>query len=259
MVIPLFLRFVGMTAQFDIAAKPLSGTEVPGALVADFLAAGVVPGIKERIGCRLDLLVGGNVDGAVGVKVVVGAHRNATPAEVGAGIGHRRVDVVVAEGPMIGAEDLEAAAETGTDVLSLGGEDKEDIIDVGFPAIDALSMRDFLLHLAVRDRIGRVGCCIHPGACENGIAGETATSLGILYVVVVQLGSPDIAKITGDQAIVLGAHKRAFGLPEDSIGIGSTSHYWATVVNKVASIRFTSMLFRVGQVRSTTDGSGARA
>ena len=61
-----------------------------------------------------------------------------------------------------------------------------------------------------------------------------------VYCTLLWYSLADIAKITGDQAIVLGAHKRAFGLPEDGIGIGGTGHYWATVVNKVASIRFTS-------------------
>src|SRR5258706_10446741 len=124
---------------------------------------------------------------------MVGTHRNAASSEVGPGIGHCRVDVVVAEGPMIGAEDLEAATEAGADVLSLGGEDKEDIIDAGCPAIDALSMRHFLLHLGIGDRVAGVGCCIHPGASENGIGGGGATSLSILFVVSIQLGWPDVA------------------------------------------------------------------
>src|SRR5205085_8102314 len=100
-------------------------------LIANFLTTAIEPGIEEWVGSGLILLMRGNIDGAVGIEVMVGADGNAASTQVCAGIGHRCVDGVGAEEPMIGAEDLEAASEAGADVLSLGGEDKEDIVDAG--------------------------------------------------------------------------------------------------------------------------------
>src|SRR5690349_4071264 len=193
-----------MTIQFDIAAKPLGRAKVEVTLVAYFVAARVEPGIEQRIGCRLVLFVRGNVDGAIGIEIVVGTHRNTASTQVGTGIGHRRVDGVAAKETMVSTEDLEAAAEAGTNILSLGGKDKEDIIDARFPAIDLLGMRDFFLYLSITDGIAGVGCCIHKGGSKNGFARETATGLGILYVVVVQLGRPDIFQVACEQAIIVG-------------------------------------------------------
>src|SRR5947199_4147801 len=92
MVVPFLLHLVCMTVPCHIAAILVGGTKDPGALVADFITSHVVPGIQKRIGCRLYLLVRGDIDRAIGIKVMVRAGGNATGREIGAGIGHGSVE-----------------------------------------------------------------------------------------------------------------------------------------------------------------------
>ena len=54
----------------NIATRRVERAEDPGALVTNFVARGIVPGVLQRIRGRLHLLVGGDVDSLIGIIVV---------------------------------------------------------------------------------------------------------------------------------------------------------------------------------------------
>ena len=54
----------------NIATRRVERTKDPGALVANFVARGIVPGVQQGIRGSLHLLVGGDIDSLVGIIVV---------------------------------------------------------------------------------------------------------------------------------------------------------------------------------------------
>ena len=54
----------------NIAARRVERAKDPGALVTNFVARRIVPGVQQRIRGSLHLLVGGDVDSLVGIIVV---------------------------------------------------------------------------------------------------------------------------------------------------------------------------------------------
>ena len=68
----------------DITIVSIGGTKLPHAFVRNLVVVvppWPVPGIEERIGCRLELLMGNEVNGAIGIKVMIGATGNSTQSE----------------------------------------------------------------------------------------------------------------------------------------------------------------------------------
>src|SRR5205085_12361189 len=149
-IVPFLLYFVGMAVPDDVAALRVGSAKLPGALVSNLIANYVVPGVEVRIGCSFYLLVRGNVDGAIGIKVMVGAGRNTAGRQVRSGIRHGSILRVAAKGAVIGAEIAEAARTATANVLSFCCEDKEDIVDVRGPTLHLLGMRYFALYLSIR-------------------------------------------------------------------------------------------------------------
>ena len=90
-----------MTIPGDIAAGGVERTKDPGALVANFAARVIVPGIEQGIGGCLHLFVGSDVDGLIGI-IVIGAGARIT-GEAGS-IGHRRVDGVATKVAVVRTE-----------------------------------------------------------------------------------------------------------------------------------------------------------
>src|SRR5581483_2748007 len=127
-VIPLLLKDIVVAMEVDIAALGVERTEHPGTLVANLLPAGVNPGVEQRVGRGLHLLVRGHIDRLVGIISVGTGARVAAKA---CRVGHGRVDGVAAEEVMIRAEGIAGALRLRaikTQVLARLGEDEEDRI-----------------------------------------------------------------------------------------------------------------------------------
>ena len=90
-IIPFFLNDVPVSIPGDIGTGGVACSEDPGAFVTDLIAIVIVPGIQERIGCRLHLFVRGDVDRLIGIIVVWAAAWIA--GETGS-IGHRGINGV---------------------------------------------------------------------------------------------------------------------------------------------------------------------
>src|SRR5437588_1273372 len=138
-----------MAVPDHVATLRVGSAKLPGALVSNLIADQVVPGVEMRIGCSFYLLMRGNVNRAISIKVMVGAGRNTAGRQVRSGIRHGSILRVAAKGAMIGAEIGEAARTTTANIFSFGREDKEDIVDVRGPTVHLLGMRYFALYLSI--------------------------------------------------------------------------------------------------------------
>src|SRR6202007_1055397 len=154
--IPFFLDFVGMAVPGHVATLSIGGAKDPGALVPNLVTSAIVPGSTQRVSSSFYLLMRSNIDGAIGVEVVVGAGGNTAGAQIGTGIRHRGVERVAAKVAVVSAECGEAALATSANILPLSGEDKENFVDARGPAVHLLGMRDFGLNLCILQRAARV-------------------------------------------------------------------------------------------------------
>src|SRR5437588_1680672 len=108
-VAPLLLQVVAVAVdQLVVLAGTggaQAGPEVPGALVAVLVAAVVVPGVAQRVGDRLVVLVAGHVDRVVGGVVVGVLPRAACGGDVGRVrlVGVQREAVAAAKRAVVGA------------------------------------------------------------------------------------------------------------------------------------------------------------
>src|ERR1700730_5985512 len=162
MVVPFLLHDIWMTIPTHIAAIRIDMTKCPGALVSNLLARCIIPCVQVWISCGLDLLVRGHVDRCIGIDIAIGAFATCpTGAEAGTHVGHRIVDGV-AKGPVISAPTREAAAEADADILILGSEDEEVVVDVGFPTVRLDGLGRFLLNLGIAERRTGIGGGINP-------------------------------------------------------------------------------------------------
>src|SRR5947209_7739836 len=93
-----------MIVPEHIPTLTIEWTEIPGALVPNFLTIGIIPSIEMWISCRLYLLMRGHIDSAIGIKVVIGAVRNATSSQVRTSVGHSSIHGVRTKEAMIRTE-----------------------------------------------------------------------------------------------------------------------------------------------------------
>lgn len=90
-----------------------------------------------------------------------------------------------------------------TDELVQRCVDEERVVNPGRPALHAHRVHDLMLEIGIREKgSGWVGRRIHEGACEFGVRGGTAIGLGVLLVVCVQPGVPDISEVTLEEFVV---------------------------------------------------------
>src|SRR6516162_2733092 len=90
-------------------------------------------------------------------------------------------------------------AEQGgtTDELVQRRVDEERVVNPGLPALHAHRVHDFMLDICILEEgSGWIGRRIHKGACEFGVRRSTAIRLGVLLVVCIQPGVPDISEVT---------------------------------------------------------------
>src|SRR5947209_75053 len=170
-VVPFLLHNVRVAIPGNIGTVGASGTEVPDTLIADFLAARVIPGIDERVCCCLHLLVGGNIDCAIGIMIAIRTGGRTTGILACPGVGHSGVDGIGAKVVMIRAEVGETTYRARADNLIFGREDKEDVRDTWCPAIYTHSMRDFVLDILVLKHRQWIGRRVYPRCCQRGVAG----------------------------------------------------------------------------------------
>src|SRR5579872_6953583 len=141
-VVPLLLEIIVAAVDGLVvlrAVRTLRRAEVPRALVADLIAAVVIPGIEQRIGDALVLLVRGHVEGGIGCRGAVGVLPAATGAQVVSGVRHVGVDHgltgAVRVIAMIGAELGEGAAATAAGADAVAQEDEVLVANTGRPVI----------------------------------------------------------------------------------------------------------------------------
>ena len=228
-IVPFFLNEIGVVVPIDI--RPITGGWAKGevTLIANFLTARVCPGVEERVGSGLHLLVGGNVDGAIGI-IIVGAGRGIAALHT-ANVGHSCVNGVGSKVAVIAAESRETALGAATDYLVLGSEDKENVRNVGCPAICILRIGHFVLNITVLNRRGGVSRCIDPGASENGIAGSSPCRVGVLGIVGVQARTAYVPKIAQDQTVVVRAYVGAGWFPKYRVDLSGASHHRASTIH----------------------------
>lgn len=131
-VTPLLLDLIRMAVHGRIPVGRIAG-ELEAAFIADLLTVRIEPGIQPWISHRFRKLMGGDIDGAIGIDVVVRCLRNATTIEAGPGIGEIRVDGVAATKgamiPAVGREGTLRPRGIKALVLVLGCEDKEQVVN----------------------------------------------------------------------------------------------------------------------------------
>lgn len=194
-----------MAIHDSIPIGRVRGVKPEVALVANFLAARIEPGIEQGIGHGLRQLVRSHVDGAIGINVVVGSSGNSASVQAGPRIRKKRVDRVAAKGAMIATEGRERTLRLGgikALSLILRGEDHEDVMNRGRPALHALSMGDFGLDIGVEHGIARISTSVHEASSKRGCRRSTSTCLGVLLENGVVRGSMDIAQEALYQAVI---------------------------------------------------------
>ncbi len=204
-------------------AAAARATELPGALVTDFSAAAIGPGIEKRISRGLHLLVGGYIDRLIGSSIAVRAI--ATVAAKAGGIGLSGINCVVPKVVMVGTEGIRGALALTAIEADIGiglSEDKENVVNARGPTVGLLSMGYLSLDIGVQQ--GTI--CIGPGiGPASGIARarrDCSSRVFVLSVVFVEAGASDILKIALNQAMV-GGRDIVCGLPENSIRISRAS------------------------------------
>ena len=71
-VIPFSLDDIAVSIPYHVGPSIVGPTEVPGALIANLVAARVIPGTQQRVGGGFHLFMGGDADRAIGIEIVVG-------------------------------------------------------------------------------------------------------------------------------------------------------------------------------------------
>src|SRR5437899_7814883 len=72
-VIPFLLDDVRVAVPLNVGTIGADVTKCPGTLITNFIPLSIIPGVEQRIGCRFDLLVRGNVDLTICIDITVGA------------------------------------------------------------------------------------------------------------------------------------------------------------------------------------------
>jgi|SRR5579875_1770906 hypothetical protein len=91
----------------------IKGAKLPDTFIGNLIvviSTRPVPGIEERIGCRLELLMSNQVDRAIGIDVMIGTTRNSAEAQVGTGIRLGCVNCVLPHRVMPGTEVVDKRA-----------------------------------------------------------------------------------------------------------------------------------------------------
>src|SRR5258706_3073753 len=182
-----------MAMPHDIATVSIGGTKLPHAFVRNFVVVvppRPVPGSEDRIGCRLELLMGNEVNGAIGIDVMIGATGNPTQTQVGAGIGLSCINRSAPHEVMPGTQSVYKCAsktiEVGAHDFPLGRKDNEQLVDGGCPAIGLHRKRHFMLNIHFLELTAWIGSCIHPGATQNGVSRIFVLSISILRIIVIE-------------------------------------------------------------------------
>ena len=143
-VVPLLLDEVGMTVPGHISTCAGTGAKRIGAFIADFIAAAVIPGVEQGIGCRLHLFVRGLTDRQIS-STIVGSGKARIAVKAGR-VGHCRVDEgggTVGGSAVVGAEKVGCTLSMSAidaKILSSLCKNKEDRMEAtygGYVAADA--------------------------------------------------------------------------------------------------------------------------
>lgn len=177
------------------------------------------------------------VDGAIGINIMIGAAGNATQTQVGTGIRLGCINGVRAEKRVPGAQWRFKRTSVSEMIkahnLPFGRENYKEFMDGRRPAINLHRVAHFVLDTAISNFTSRVGSLIHPEATEGRIGGIFPVFAVVLCQVLVQWRTADIVEVLQNQAIVGGADIGAGGFPENGVGCNGSSHNWATVIAQV--------------------------
>src|SRR5258708_26118826 len=231
-----------MAMPHDIATVLIGGTKLPHAFVRNFVVVVPplpVPGSEERIGRRLELLMGNEVNGAIGIKVMIGATGNSTQTQVGACIGLGCINRSAPHEVMPGTQSVykctSKTIQVGAHDFSFGGEDNEQLVDGGCPAIGLHRKRHFLLNIHFLELTAWIGSRIHPGATQNRIGRMLVLSISVLPIVVIDWCATNILEVLENQAVVCWADIGAGRFPENGVSRDSANHDAAPVVAEIVT------------------------
>ena len=204
-----------MTVDGDVGSGSVQRAIDALAFVPDFTAEAcrIKPASRQGIGCELHLLVRGEVDLGIGVDVVIGAEAETAAMRQGVtsirhgpvqdGTIRRTKSEVIPARATTGRTATPADQEGLTDELVQRRVDEERVVNPGLPALHAHRVHDFMLDICILEEgSGWIGRRIHKGACEFGVRRSTAIGLGVLLVVCIQPGVPDISEVTLQEFVV---------------------------------------------------------
>jgi hypothetical protein len=206
-----------MTVERDVGSGSVQRAKDARAFVSDFTiekACRIKPASPLGIGCKLHLLMRGDVDLGISVDVVIGAADAGTTEAARQGVASirhgpieddavRRTKTEVIRAQVTIGRTAKPAEQGGsTDELVQRRVDEERVVNTGLPALHAHRVHDFMLDIGILEEGSEwVGRGIHEGACELGVCGSTAIRLGVLLVVCVQPGVPAISEVTLDEFV----------------------------------------------------------
>ena len=195
-----------MTIPYYIAIVFIGWPKLPYAFIRNFIVvlACSIPAGGKRACRRLELLVRNQVDGAVGIDVMIGAAGNAAQTQIRTGIGFGSVNGILAHKVMVGAQNISisAAKDIAAHFLSFRREDQEELVQRWGPVIGFHRERNFPLDIRLLQLVACwIRSCIYPGTTQYRISGASAFRIGVLPVVVIEGRTSDTVKVLQDQAM----------------------------------------------------------